>query len=279
MSNPIGSEIGEAKKLHSLLICIALAGGLCAVVALAFYFGQFHGDLSSKAESWGQFGDYLGGVLNPLLGVLTLIALSLTFAFQVQQLRASAREVEEARATAKRQNFESSFFQMLRLHNEIVLSMDLVSDGKTSTKGRDCLRVFRDRLVQAVRRRSTSSGFSDFDHFLFTYDQFHDRHEVELGHYFRLLYTIVKFVKDAPDIKNRRFYTNIIRAQLSSAEVLLLFYNCLSNFGSEKFKPLVEEFSLLKTISKVDLPEEMLLRKYAASAYGGNYPQYSLNSP
>jgi hypothetical protein len=278
MSNSIDNEIDGARRLLTGLTRIAIAGGLFAIAVLILYFGKFHGDLSPEADKWGQFGDYIGGILNPLFSFLALLALLATFAFQVQQLRSSAREVEEARATAKRQNFEASFFQMLRLHNEIVLSMDLVGDHGI-TKGRDCLRVFRDRLVQKVRLRSTSSGFSDFEHFLFTYEAFHSEHEVELGHYFRLLYTIVKFVKETPEIKNKRFYTNIIRAQLSSAEVLLIFYNCLSQFGSEKFKPLVEEFSLLKTISKEHLPEDMLLHKYAASAYGGSFPHYSLNAP
>lgn len=72
-----------------------------------------------------------------------------------------------------------------------------------------------------------------------------------MGHYFRNLYHIVKFV-DKANISNKREYTNILRAQLSTGELLLLYFNCLSRYGNEKFKPLVEKYSLLKTIADDD---------------------------
>lgn len=62
----------------------------------------------------------------------------------------------------------------------------------------------------------------------------------------------MKFVNRS-DVTDKRFYTNLIRAQLSSHELLLLFYNCLSDLGREKFKPLVEEYGLLK-----NMPQELL---------------------
>ena len=49
-------------------------------------------------------------------------------------------------------------------------------------------------------------------------------------------------------------YTNLIRAQLSSYELALLFYNCLGDIGREKFKSLVEEYALLQ-----NMPDEILL--------------------
>lgn len=77
------------------------------------------------------------------------------------------------------------------------------------------------------------------------YEVFYKQHEAELGHYFRSLYNVVKFVKNS-DVTDKRLYTNLVRAQLSSHELLLIFYNCLSGLGREKFKPLVKEFDLLK---------------------------------
>jgi hypothetical protein len=59
----------------------------------------------------------------------------------------------------------------------------------------------------------------------------------------------VKFVHQS-DIDDKRLYTNLIRAQLSSYELVLLFYNCLSELGREKFKPLVEVYALLKTLPR-----------------------------
>ena len=103
-----------------------------------------------------------------------------------------------------------------------------------------------------------------------TYSVFFLEHEKDVGHYFRSLYNIVKFV-DKSDIKDKKIYTNLLRAQLSSNELKLLLYNCLSSLGKEKFKPLVEKYSLLKSVNVRDLLHgESDAELYDASAFGKN---------
>jgi len=80
------------------------------------------------------------------------------------------------------------------------------------------------------------------------YLEFYDKNQSEIGHYFRSLYNIAKFVHNS-EIEDKRLYSNLLRAQLSVNEMSLIFYNCLSDFGSEKFKPLIEEYSLLKGVT------------------------------
>lgn len=268
-------EVGAASRLLRQLKYLAVVGGVCAAVVLSLYFYNFHGALAAKSDEWGQFGDFVGGVLNPAFSFLALFALLATFALQVRQLRMSANELRNsAEALIKqeqvqlRQNFESSFFQLLRLHNDIVNSIDLVSEEGRMTRGRDCLRVFLKRLELKLTQ---AGALRDFEAFVVTYNVFHADHEHEIGHYFRLLYNIVKLVKRTEGI-DKKYYTNLVRAQLSSAELKLLFYNCLSNWGAEKFKPMVEEFALLKTIPRTALPDRLLLQMYKPEAFGGSYP-------
>lgn len=81
--------------------------------------------------------------------------------------------------------------------------------------------------------------------------KFYGECQASIGHYYRNLYNIVRFVKDS-DIDDKWFYIRVVRAQLSVYELSLLFYNCLSVHGKGS-KPLVEEFTLLKTIDDRDL--------------------------
>lgn len=72
-------------------------------------------------------------------------------------------------------------------------------------------------------------------------------------HYFRHLYRIVKFVDTTPflpknDFETRYNYIGILRAQLSRNELIFLFYNGLSCYGNEKFKELIEKYSILKIL-------------------------------
>jgi hypothetical protein len=87
------------------------------------------------------------------------------------------------------------------------------------------------------------------------YASFYQSHESEIGHYFRTLYHIVRFVdQSGMSDEEKREYEKFLRAQLSSSELLLLFYNGLSIYGYSKFKPLIEKYALLEQV-----PESLLL--------------------
>ncbi|MDK9723393.1 MAG: putative phage abortive infection protein [Sterolibacteriaceae bacterium MAG5] len=275
-TSPVDKEIEEAGELFSRLKWLALVGIVVATIIIGAYLVKFSGSLSDSREEWGQFGDYVGGLLNPTFSFLALLAFLGTFALQVRELRISAKELKNsADALVKQnealrvQNFEASFFQLLRLHNDIVSSIDIVSRSGKVTKGRDCFKVFLNRLQSTLEAEGADGNYEAF---LIYYDLFYIEHQHEIGHYFRLMYNIIKLVSRTGGI-DKRFYTNLVRAQLSSAELMLLFYNCLSSWGSEKFKPMVEEFALLKTMPNTSLPKDELLHQYSPAAFGGKYPE------
>ena len=66
---------------------------LVAVIALGLYFWSFNDQLADKQETWGQFGDFIGGTLNPLFAVTALFALLYTIRLQSEELRASREEL------------------------------------------------------------------------------------------------------------------------------------------------------------------------------------------
>ncbi len=75
---------------------------------------------------------------------------------------------------------------------------------------------------------------------------------IVLGHYFRHLYNMVKFVDDSRslhDFKEREDYCKLIRSQMSDYEQIVLYYDTLSPLGAAWIQPLgvsdVENMSLL----------------------------------
>lgn len=78
------------------------------------------------------------------------------------------------------------------------------------------------------------------------YEFMYDRNEEVIGHYFRNLYRIIKFIQDekfSADIEEneleQRKYRGILRAQLSSIELLMLFYNITYSEKGKKFSDLI----------------------------------------
>ena len=281
-----GASPREAEERESLrrieqvkrrLIILACSGIVAFLFVFGLYLYQFGaGGLSTKRDEWGQFGDYIGGTLNPLFTLLTFIGILVTIVLQARELhystielRTSSEALNTQATTTKLQQFENAFFQLLNLHNTIVNELDLRSrhsPANVISRGRDCFRVFVDRYKD--RWNAESGDKESIEAIAQAYERFYEENQHEVGHYFRLLYNIVKFV-DQSDIKNKKFYTNLIRAQLSADELTMLFFNCLSRWGNVKFKPLIERYALLKTLPVRTFFTQRVRNHYSSDAYAG----------
>ena len=74
---------------------IVLAGGVLAG-AVCIYSGYFDGAITKSNEKWGQFGDFLGGVVNPVVGFLTIWLLSVSLRQNQISLSQANRQLDEA---------------------------------------------------------------------------------------------------------------------------------------------------------------------------------------
>ncbi|MBI7739502.1 putative phage abortive infection protein [Pseudomonas aeruginosa] len=228
----------------------------------------------SRTNSLGEWGDFFGGVLNPILTFLTFMGLLITIVIQQTELRESRQELKrsadalsEQTGSTKRQIFESTFFNMMNMHASILDSIDLTSTNGRVTKGRDCFVVFYRRLKQhyTPNKFSIHNDQSELNLLREVYKKFWEENQLELGHYFRFLYNIFRFIKysgfsDGP-------YSRLIRAQLSDQELLVIFYNCIASIHGDNFKSIAEEFSLFDNMPRELLLSQTHLSHIAPSAF------------
>jgi Putative phage abortive infection protein len=171
-----------------------------------------------------------------------------------QELRGQKEQLESQNITLKQQRFENTFFSLLNLFNNIVDSIEIrgaprIGDPPSVLlKGRECFSTFSTDFSQHYSKQQRANPNMGHRVLCVTaYELFAGNRQALVGHYFRTLYNIVKFIGSSK-VENQQVYINILRAQLSSAELTLLFYNCISKYGSDKFKPLVEKFGLLENM-------------------------------
>ncbi len=234
-------------------------------------------------EDRGIFGDMFGSV-NALFSGLAFVGFLYTIVLQRADLKLQKHEHDLSRAemaaqreqlvlqneTLRLQSFENTFFQLLRLHNDIVDAIDLVrvGTGETTVTGRDCFRVFYASFCERWKEAQPEDAASGtLERIRRTYLHFNAEIEPEAGHYFLTMYNILKYV-DSSGVANKKQYTNLLRAQLSSYEVALLFYSCLAERGSPKFKPLVERYAFLKMLPRDELLDPQHMDLYEPSAFG-----------
>lgn len=138
-------------KTYSKLLIAALILLLSFLVLL--FFTTIHSiDVLDNAKDYskiGPYGDYIGGILNPLIAVFAVFAAGFAFYAQYE----ANKQVQDQ---FKIQQFESQFFEMLRLHKENVNEMRITGYEVLieTSKERDTngsLRSLTETYANAVR--------------------------------------------------------------------------------------------------------------------------------
>jgi len=131
-----------AENAERILLGVLVFAVLAVFIVTGVYVVHFWGvPLAEKGDVWGQFGDYLGGVLNPVFGFLSVFALLVALVLQTRELRLSreslkvsqeelkASREEQAKAAGalaaqnkaiQRQSFEQTFFAWLGTYRQIL---------------------------------------------------------------------------------------------------------------------------------------------------------------
>lgn len=297
-------------RFSKRLLLVGLVLLLVGFVLFIWNDWSFNTSNKLQSEKVAQFGDFVGGLIGSIwaLAGVVLFYVALTeqrkdfatnrevlnaqtealkqqireFGLQREELSETRKVFTNQSVTLMKQQFESTFFNLLNLHHSIVNSIDVISYEKkpihsvknyleqmsssgdrVTTTGRDSFVKFKEDLENTYKNITdkNESELDEFDKVNAAYNYFYERHQSDLGHYFRNLYHIFKFIHNS-DIPEKTRYTSLARAQLSNDELFLLFYNSISTNGKKKFKPLVEEYHLLKNLNSSTIINWDLHSKY-----------------
>ncbi|WP_230538196.1 hypothetical protein [Janthinobacterium sp. FW305-129] len=98
-------------------------GGMAITIIIAFYvlkfFPIFGSQLSEDTAVWGQFGDYIGGTLNPILSFLSVVLLIRSATLQKEANAELKKELKNSERTENFRLFNTLFFNMIESQKNI----------------------------------------------------------------------------------------------------------------------------------------------------------------
>lgn len=227
------------------------------LIALSIVF--FWSSLSTfQSDKFGLFGDFVGGVIGSIWALAGVILFYVALTEQRKEFK-ETRDVFQEQSkiytqqskTLELQQFESTYFNMLQLHHQIVGSIDYdhyndITENTKTVTSRDCFKGFYDQFhnsLQSKIKQGTETVKAARESYLKVFASY----QSDLGPYFRNLYNILKFIdREQRGDKRNRLYSNLLRAQLSDFELKLLFYHCLSEHGKDEFKTYVQKYQFFK---------------------------------
>lgn len=111
---------------------INACAALIITLALLFYYLNFGvgNELSDSAEIWAQFGDYFGGVVNPILSFLSIILLIRSLNLQRQANLSIIKETKRQETIESQRKFELKFYNMLETQKNMFDSFEIEINEK-----------------------------------------------------------------------------------------------------------------------------------------------------
>lgn len=219
-----------------------------------FNFLQKVNDIAPNER--GLFGDSTG-FINTLFSSLAFAGVILTLYWQIKE---NGKNKEEDH----RKQFEDVFFHMTDNFETIISglkievadpfdsirrlrqwsTLDNDNSNRTQYKeGREVFKyLYREMIIDqtSLTEAIKINGIKGYEGFVQGY----------LDHYFRYFYRILRYIDDSKliDDEQKYRYACVLRAHLSSYELLILHYNGLSAVGYAKLKPLLEKYSMLNNL-------------------------------
>ncbi len=290
MDTPDKKHQEYKRQTRFTLRAVAVASSLL-LLGYWFWFGFLNDVPLSKYEpsTWGAFGDFIGGILNPFVALCALYWLTRSIEMQRQELSATQKELADTRKliaeqvrTAEKQRFEDTFFALLDQHNAALryLTKNDTSQGSLSSSKEIFQVVFVSNRNQISEANRTLHVFNP-----------------KIGHYFRILYQVLKLIATrCPDTalkgeftasnilattpsQDEKLYSNMVRSFLDVEMTQLLAANCYCKLGEVdaywNYKCLVERYAFLEHMPLVvsgqgDALMEGAVKHYDKIAFGNS---------
>jgi hypothetical protein len=227
--------------------------GLLSLILFIIIFirdGNFVWFGSLNFEDASKIGDFIGGFVGIFWTIAGVFLLFLTLQLQ-------RNEFKETQLAIAKQQFETTFFNMLSMLQNIINSIN----GEIDTKvygGHLFLHNALLKLKSKFNGETPSEEVStiylkienaqdisplEYDtikcYITNIYEEFYSEYYSELGHYFRYIFNLIKFITDTELLLNeseRIKYINIIQSQLTHDDLGLIFYNATSKYGLNQRK-------------------------------------------
>lgn len=261
--------------------------GSVIFMGVTLYF-NYNYAINLGIQEQGLFGDMFGAS-NALFTGLSFVGVIIAILLQKQELKLQRKELELTRKemeqtrdefvtqnyTLKLQQFENTFFQMLKMLEDIVKRQKYEEINKTFT-GEDVFDImFKnyytekfnivikkqkiDQIEALYHREIVESQFKILtkDEVINIFNQANKDLNRKLMPYVLHINLILKLLHDS-DISNKQVYSSILQSQLNDTQLKFIFFKCLRNDMKNDFYDHVLEFGILKRETLNRLIDEQL---------------------
>lgn len=256
------SSFYNSYKKYGIVGLVLLAISILCILIGLFILFEFLHKISSTVEIvrnkeeidkdlTGMVGDFVGGIVGTLWSLTGVILFFLALRLQSKELSLQIKEMRETRNVFHIQQFESTFFNLIKTHNEIrdSIKIDRNKDKEFSTPelyiGIDAFEFLKNYIkiekrllennIKVMEGEKIDENLMKFKEFYFIdFEEYKTKENInskilykmtflryynELSHYFRNLYHILLFIKESEELE---LFENSHRALIGEKNTILI---------------------------------------------------------
>lgn len=267
-----------------------VAGSIVVAVILLFLFlwGQTYDiNLPINTSIFGTYGDFIGGVIGTVVALYSVYLLIKTFDNQAdinndisktnKSIIDANKKAEAAREReyyqTELQLFDGKFRTFWDAYKDAMgnYSIDKLSGRSAFEKIITKFLNYQFDNNNEYKRRNRSA----VDEYLQLYAENH----IVMSVHLRMLYLLVSLISDSSlEEEDKVEYAKLVRGQMSSMEMLMVRYNCLSEYG-RKMRRYCNQYNLIKHLPVMSLLEFKPYKQVIERSYNDrDFSEKLLNS-
>lgn len=257
---PSGSDYDGLVKFVSWTPFIA--GTVLLVLVVAYIVTFYQNGWAKDPDTWGQLGDYIGGLLNPLVAGFALLALVASVRLQKAELSATREELKESRQAmqeqakiAEQQRSEQRFFDCMGFYQKMVDGQKAIKNN-TLYYGKEAILVnyqeimngfainyLHDRMEDSNDSREIFVIIKNSEKFIFEEKLING-----VKNYSRTVLSLIETICDSLQSKNHN-YIKIFINQLTEDELCYIMIYFLFEVESDKYFDIASSVNLFGSLA------------------------------
>lgn len=235
------------------LILIAL---ILAIIGFFFFISHQYYSLSKPIDGsvWGEFGDFIGGVIGTIIAYISIRLLVATLNTQSIGNAITKETADLSTYELKLQQLNANFKMMLDLYRETLekFNADVANQGNIT--GLKFLKQKKNTIFDNFDSSEDSYQARNREA-IKLFDEFYTENRPVASVYFRIIYRMMELIFEANiNSKDKAMFAKMLRCQLSEEELFFIRYNAMTNNGVNMRKYL-NQYNILKHLPELSLLE------------------------
>ncbi|MDX2049474.1 MAG: putative phage abortive infection protein [Chitinophagaceae bacterium] len=254
-------------KRYWVEILLTISVGICGWSIFSYYNTFSSNGISTKTTNWGEFGDYLGGVLGTIFSFLSVVLIYITYksqskGFQLQQFETTFFNLLQVYRLSVERLHERRLHDLSNEYDRLIGASYYSPSNLESKDFFDALYFVLDKRYKKVLEESHESGVYE------GIDSFFKDYYYMIGHYIRNFISIIEFV-DKHKIENKEFYISILRDAATIDELRLIFYATIwkKSEDGKRWKNMQETYKIFDFIGNDKNDKKLINTKDDLKAY------------